>query len=96
MYETDLQNSFRPNRVILCGVLTLVTQILSRIWGFSLKVPGGILGFMPTSHGLETPLLERQGSYVLVSNRVHPDEQNLPLFDLSARLWLEIRAVKVG
>jgi hypothetical protein len=31
-YKTDLQNSFRVNRIILRGVLTLVTQILSRIW----------------------------------------------------------------
>ena len=29
IYKTDLQNSFRPNRVILRGVLPLVTQIPS-------------------------------------------------------------------
>jgi len=27
IYKTDLQNLFRPNRVILRGVLPLVTQI---------------------------------------------------------------------
>ena len=95
-YKTDLQNSFRVNRIILRGVLTLVTQILSRIWWFSLKVPGGILGFVPTSPGLETPLLRMHGSYVLVSNRVRPGELNLLLFDLSACLWPELRAIKVG
>ena len=71
IYKTDLQNSFRVNRIILCGVLALVTQILSWIWGFSLKVPGAILGFMPTSHELKTPLLIMQVSYVWVSNRVN-------------------------
>src|SRR5579859_1903209 len=30
IYKADLQNSFRLNRVILCGVLTLVTQIPTR------------------------------------------------------------------
>ena len=29
LYKTDLQDSFRPNRVILRGVLPLVTQIPS-------------------------------------------------------------------
>ena len=35
-------------------------------------------------------------SYILASNRVDQDELNLLLFDLSACLWVEIRAVKVG
>jgi hypothetical protein len=30
IYKADLQNLFRPNRVILCGVLPLVTQIPTR------------------------------------------------------------------
>jgi hypothetical protein len=96
IYKTDLQNSFRPNRVILRGVLTLVTQIMSQIWEFSLKVPGGILRFMPTSPGMETPLLMFCESYVLASNRGDQDEENLLLLYLSAPLWPEIWPVKVG
>jgi len=59
------------------------------------KTQGGILGFMPTSPELETPLLMVHVSYISVSNRVGLDEQNLLLFDLSAPLWPEIWAVKV-
>ena len=62
IYKADLQHSFRANRINLRGVLTLVTQILSLIWGFSPKVPGGILGFMPTSPEIETPSSMRQRS----------------------------------
>ena len=87
IYKTDLQNLFRPNRVNLRGVLTLVTQIPARTLALSGKVQGGILGFMPTSPELETPLLRVQVSYILASNRVDQGEQNLLLFDLSAPSW---------
>jgi hypothetical protein len=74
LYKTDLQNSFRANRTILRGFPAVVTQILGPILGFSLKVPGGILGFMATSPALEIPLLVCVGSYVLVSDRAYQDE----------------------
>src|SRR5271170_5432700 len=74
LYKTDLQNSFRANRVILRGFLAVVTQILGPILGFSLKVLGEILGFMPTSPGLETPFLICDMTYVLASNRTYQDK----------------------
>jgi hypothetical protein len=74
LYETDLQNSFRANRVILRGFPAVVTQILAVIWGFSLKVPGGILMFVLTSPGLETSLLIFDVSHILASNRTYQDE----------------------
>jgi hypothetical protein len=74
LYKTDLQNSFRVNRVILRGFPAVVTQILGPILGFSLKVPGGILEFVLTSPGLEAPLLMFDVSYILASNRTHQDE----------------------
>ena len=57
---------------------------------------GGILSFIATSHGLETPLLTFHVFYILGSSRADQDEENLLLFDLPAPPWPEIRAVKVG
>ena len=57
---------------------------------------GGILSFIATSPDLETPLLMFEVSYIWGSNRADQDELNLLSFDLLARLWPEIRAVKVG
>ena len=74
IYKTDLQNLFRPNRVNLRGVLTLVTQIPARTLALSGKVQGGILGFMPTSPELETPLLLLQVSQILVIDRTDQDD----------------------
>ena len=74
LYKTDLQNSFRVNRVILRGFPAVVTQILGPILGFSLKVPGGILEFVLTSPGLEAPLLMFDVFYILASNRTYQDE----------------------
>ena len=55
-----------------------------------------MLSFIATSPDLGTPLLMFQVSYIRGFNRTDQDEENLILFDLSARLWPEIRAVKVG
>jgi len=63
---------------------------------FGQKWVGGILSFLATSPSLGTPLLVFQGSYIWESNKADQDDLNLLSFDLSARLWLEIRAVKVG
>jgi len=74
IYKTDLQNLFRPNPIIFRGVLTVVTQISTRTWAFSGEEQGGILGFMPTSPELGTPLSILQVSYILASNRVGQDD----------------------
>jgi len=63
---------------------------------FGQKWVGGILSFVATSPDLGTTLLMFQVSYIRGSNRTDQDKENLLLFDLSARLWPEIRAVKVG
>jgi len=63
---------------------------------FGQKWVGGILSFLASSPSLGTPLLMFQVPYIWGSNRADPDELNLLSFDLSARLWPEIWAVKVG
>jgi hypothetical protein len=63
---------------------------------FGQKWVGEILSFMATSPDLGSPLLIFHVSYIWGFNRADQDEENLLLFDLSARLWPEIRAVKVS
>jgi len=63
---------------------------------FGQKWLGGILSFLATLPSLGTLFPTFQVSYIWGSNRTYQDESNLVLFDLSAFLWPEIWAIKVG
>jgi len=64
------RNSFRGIPLRLGLFPCVVTQIPARTEAILAKKQGGILGFMPSSPELETPLLMVQGSYILAVDRI--------------------------